>query len=154
MLEKKIYDDMKAAMKSAEQVRVSILRMVISEIKNKKIEVGVKDIPDNEVIQVIQKMAKQVNESIEKFKIGNREDLVVKEGKELLILEEYLPEQLSDDELETIINDSIVKTGATARKEMGIVMKDVLEKVSGRADGKIISRIVNEKLAIIEKEER
>ena len=102
---------------------------------------------DDKVIGLIQKMVKRHKESIEKFTEGGREDLVEKEKEEMAVLEEYLPEMLSPEELTKIIEESISETNADSLKDMGKVMSDVMSKTKGRADGKEINRIVREKLS-------
>ena len=148
MLENEIAEKLKAALKSRNQTEVSILRMVMSEIKNRKISDLVKgDLDDDRVLGVIQKMARQHNESIESFEKGGREDLVKKEKEELVILETFLPEQMSEADVAAIVGDAIKETGAASMKEMGAVMSLVISKVKGRADGKVISGIVKAKLS-------
>ncbi|MBD3425940.1 MAG: GatB/YqeY domain-containing protein [Candidatus Omnitrophica bacterium] len=147
MLEKKITEDLAAALKAKDKTKVSVLRMVLSEIKNKKIAERVDQLGDQQVISVIQKMARKHKESIEQFKKGERQDLVDKESAEMKVLDEYLPEQLPEEELIGIINEAIDKTGASSPRDMGKVMGEVLGRVSGRADGKTVSRIVKEKLS-------
>ena len=147
MLENKINDMLKEALKARKEVEVSVLRMLISEVKNKKIEEKVKDeLDDDKVVSVIQKMVKRHKESIENFKKGAREDLVKKETEEMAVLEEFLPEEISPEELSKIVDEAISSSGATSPKDMGAVMKIVMGKVSGRADGKEVSRIVASKL--------
>lgn len=147
MLEKKIAENLKEALKAGDKVKVSVLRMLISSINNKKIEARVKEMDDDNVLGAIQKTVKQHKESIEKFKEGGREDLVVKESAEMAILEEYLPEPVSAEELAKIVAESIAATGAASPADMGKVMNDVMSKVKGRADGKLIGGMVKEKLA-------
>ncbi len=146
MLEKQITEELKDALKSGQKVKVSVLRMLISEMKNRKIADRVKELEDEKVIGLIQKMARRHKESIEQFKQGNREDLVKKETEELAVLEVFLPEQISEEELAGIISGSIERLGAGSPKDMGRVMSDVMARVGGRADGKVISRMVKEKL--------
>ncbi|MFC1480320.1 GatB/YqeY domain-containing protein [Candidatus Omnitrophota bacterium] len=146
MLEKEIPEALKSALKNGQKLRVSVFRMLISEINNKKIADRIKQLDDEKVIGLIQKTVRQHKESIEKFKQGNREDLVSKETEEMSILEEYLPEQISGEELARIVSESIEKTGASSQKDMGAVMGEVMNRVKGRADGKVISRMVKEKL--------
>ena len=146
MLEKDIQDVLKEALKSGQKTKVSVIRMLISEINNKKISDQVKELSDEKIIGLIQKMVRQHKESIAQFKEGNRQDLVDKETEELKVLEEYLPEELSREELEKIISEVITETGATSPKDMGTVMGEVMGRVKGRADGKLISEIVKEKL--------
>ncbi len=146
MLEKNIAETLKQSLKNGEKIRVSVLRMLRSEIANKKIEDGVKELDDEKVAVIVQKMARQHKESIEQFRKGGRDDLVKKETEELAVLEEYLPEQLSEEELSRIISESITRTGASSPGDMGRVMSDVMSRVQGRADGKTVNRIVKEKL--------
>ena len=148
MLEKEIAEKLKTALKSRNQTEVSVLRMVMSEIKNRKIADLIKgDLDDDRVLGVIQKMTKQHNESIESFEKGGREDLVKKEKEELVILEAFLPEQMLEGDVAAIVEDAIKETGAASMKEMGAVMSLVISKVKGRADGKVISGIVKAKLS-------
>jgi uncharacterized protein YqeY len=150
MLEEKIREALKQALKEGQKLKVSVFRMLISEINNKKIADRVKELDDEKVITLIQKMVRQHKESIEKFKQGNREDLVSKETEELAVLEEYLPEQISEDELAQIVSESIKKAGATSPKDMGAVMGQVMARVKGRADGKVVGKMVKEKLTQIQ----
>lgn len=148
MLEKNIQKNLEEALKGGKKVKVSVLRMLISEIKNKKIADRVKEeLGDDKVISLIQKMVRQHQESIEQFKQGGREDLVNKETEEMNLLKEYLPEALSEEELTGIIMEVIKEKNASSMKDMGSVMNAVMERVKGRADGKTISRIVKEKLS-------
>ncbi len=147
--EKDITNDLKVALKSGDKVRLSALRMLISEIKNKKIDERVKELDGDKIIGVINKMAKRHKESIEQFQKGGREDLVSKEKAELAVIAAYLPAQLGDEELEKIVSDSINETGATSVKDMGNVIKAVLGRVAGRADGKKVSEVVKKRLTVI-----
>ncbi len=146
MLEKDLQGALNDALKKGQKTRVSVIRMLLSEIKNKKIADRVKELDDAKVIGLVQKMVRQHKESIEQFKQGNRQDLVDKETEELKVLEGYLPEEISREELERIISQVIEKTGAGTMKDMGSVMGQVMGLVQGRADGKLISEIVKEKL--------
>ncbi len=147
MLEEKIKTELKNFLKAGGKTEVSVLRMILSAIKNKKIEETSKTLDDEKIIGIIQKMSRQHKESIEQFKQGGREDLVEKETEELKILESYLPEPLTEDELEGIITESIDRLSAASMKDMGAVMRDVMEKTGGRADGKVISNTVKERLS-------
>lgn len=147
MLENRIQEDIKIAMKEGRKDEVLTLRMAMNSIKNKKIEERLDKLDDVKVLQVLQKLAKQHNESIEKFKEGGRDDLIEKEQKELRIIEKYLPQPMSTEELDEIIERSIEELGASSPKDMGAVMKDVIGRTEGRADGKIMSLKVKEKLS-------
>ncbi len=144
-LKEKIMQDMKEAMKAKDTAKVSTLRLLISEIKNKEIDKR-GELTDDEILAVIQKAVKQRKESIEQYEKAGRSDLVEKEKKELEILEAYLPQPLSEEELEAIIDEAIKEAQATSVKDMGKVMKIVMPKVRGRADGKIVNQKVREKL--------
>ncbi|MGB9667371.1 MAG: GatB/YqeY domain-containing protein [Thermosulfidibacteraceae bacterium] len=146
MLKERISNDMKEAMKNKDSVKVSALRLLLSEIKNKEIDKR-GDLSDEEILAVIQKAVKQREESIEHYRKGNREDLVEKEMRELEILKSYLPDSLSHEELERIIDETIKEVGALGIKDMGKVMKALMPKVKGRADGKVVNEKVRERLS-------
>ena len=146
MLEDKIMSDFKEAMKNKEALKQSALSFLRSQLKNIAIEKKKDKLDDSDVIAVIKKQVKQRLDSIENFKNGGRTDLVEKEEKELKILKAYLPEELSPDELEKIIDEAISSTGASSIKDMGRVMKEVMVKASGRADNKLLSELVKSKL--------
>jgi len=142
---KKLQDEMKAAMKSGDKERLSTIRMLISEIKKVQIDKK-KELSDEEIIQILQRYAKQRKESIKQYTEAGREDLAQKEERELKIVQEFLPQQLSEEEIEKIVEEAISETGASSMKDMGKVMKVVMEKVKGRADGSLVSSIVKKKL--------
>ncbi|WP_297454476.1 GatB/YqeY domain-containing protein [Persephonella sp.] len=143
---KKLQDEMKAAMKSGQKDRLSVIRMLISEIKKVQIDKK-KELSDEEIIEVLQRYAKQRKESIKQYREAGREDLAQKEEFELGVVQEFLPQPLSQEELEKIIDETIAELGASSMKDMGRVMKAVLEKVKGRADGATVSAIVKNKLS-------
>jgi len=145
-LYEQIETDYKTALKAHDAVKVSVLRMVISAVKMHQIQKNLQEIVETDVVSIIQKQAKQRRESITQFTSGNRQDLAAKEEAELHILEGYLPKQLSDDELKTVITGIIAETGAASKKDMGTVMKAVKEKVGGAADGKRVSAMVGQLL--------
>ena len=146
MLIEKIEIDLKSALKSKDQIKVSTLRFLKSAIGYLAIEKR-EDLKDDDVISVIKKQVKQRKDSIEGFKKGNREDLAQKEEVELKILKAYLPEEITPEALSAIIDEAINETGANTPRDMGMVMKAVMAKTKGLADGKIVSSIVNEKLS-------
>jgi uncharacterized protein YqeY len=145
MLRDRIADDMRAAMKAREQTRVSTLRMLMAAMKNTQVEKG-HELDDDEVVDVIAREAKRRRESMDAFEKGGRAELVEKESAELAVLQTYLPERLSDDELGKLVDEAIAETGATSAKEMGQVMKAVMPKVKGRADGNAVSAVVRARL--------
>ena len=141
-LYEKIENDMKSALKEGDAVRLSVLRMLVSEIRMFGLNKNIKVLQDGDVLQIVQKQIKQHKDSIEQFEKGKRSDLADKEVGELKILELYMPEQLSEGELETIVKDAVSESGAKSKAEMGKVMKLVMEKAKGRADGKAINQMV------------
>ena len=146
MLRDRIADEMRAAMKAREQARVSTLRMLMAAMKNTQVEKG-HELDDEEVVEVIAREAKRRRESMDAFEKGGRPELVEKEGAELAVLESYLPERLSGEELAALVDAAIAETGASTPKEMGNVMKVVMPKVKGRADGTAVSAAVRARLA-------
>lgn len=142
-LEERIENEFKAALKQRDKIKVSTLRMLKADIINTKLDQNKKALKDEEIVKIIQRQVKQHKDSIEQFEKGKRPDLVEKEKKELDILLSYMPEQLSQEELKKIIADTIKELEATGKGEMGKVMKSVMERVKGRADGKKVSQIVS-----------
>ena len=145
MLRERIANDMRDAMKAREQIRVATLRMLMAAVKNTEVE-KLHDLSDDEVLEVIAREAKRRRESIEAFDKGGRTDLVEKETAELGVLESYLPEKLSDDELGALVDQAVAETGASEPKQMGEVMKALMPKVRGRADGAQVSALVRSRL--------
>lgn len=141
-----IDNDLKEALKAGQKERLSVLRGLKSDIKYKQIELG-HEMSDADIIGVLTSASKKRKESIEQFKAGGRADLVAKEEAEFAIIQAYLPEQLSDEKLRRIIAETIAETGANSPKMMGVVMKALLPKVKGMADGKLVSQLVTELLA-------
>ncbi len=137
---------LKAALKSRDELGVSTLRLLRAAVKNKEIEL-IKALDDEGIIAVIRKMVKQRQESIEQFLKGNRKDLADKEQKEIHILERYLPKLLDLSEVEKRVQSVIQRLGVTSIKQMGEVMKTVGQDLAGQADMKEVSRIVRDKLS-------
>jgi len=144
-LQQKIEDDFKAAMKASNRLKVSALRMVKAAIKNKQIEKRA-ELSEDDILSVLSSLSKQRMESIEQFSKGGREDLAEKERQELAILQSYLPKQLTPEELDTIIIEAIQESSAQGIKDMGKVMRLVMPRVRGAADGKIVNQRVRELL--------
>ena len=145
-LYERLDSDVKCALKEGNSLKVSVLRMALSAIKTLQIEKNIKSLDDDGVIQILQRQAKQHRESIDQFGKGGRQDLVDKEKSELKILDEYLPQQLSEEELMVLVKSAIADTGAVAKSETGKVMKVVMEKAKGKADGKTINKLVGQLL--------
>jgi hypothetical protein len=140
-LKARITEDMKAAMRAGEKDRLSCIRMLQAGIKQREVDERV-ELGDAEVLAVIEKMIKQRKESVTQFQAGNRADLVAKESAEIALLTTYLPAQLGDAELATLIREAVASTGASSMKDMGKVMAALKPKVQGRADmGALSARI-------------
>ena len=144
-LRDRLIEEMKGAMKSRDDLRLSTIRLIRSAIKNREIELR-REFEDSEIIEVIASMIKQRRESIRLFIQGGRTDLVEKEEKELAMLLDFLPPQLERAELEDLVLKTIAECGAQGSKDLGKVMKALTAQVSGRADGKLVAEVVREKL--------
>ncbi len=141
-----IQNDMKTALKNGEKVKANTLRLLISKLKNKAIEVR-SSLDDKQILQVIQRTAKQHKESIRMYKDGNREDLVEQEQAELNIVERYLPSMMSEEEVNIVVESIIQETGATTMADFGKVMPQVMKKGAGKIDGSIAQSILKSKLS-------
>lgn len=142
---RRIDDDLKTSLKASDSLRVSVLRMTKAALKNRQIEKRA-DLSDEEIDAVLSSLAKQRREAIELFSKGGREDLAGKERQELSILQEYLPKQLAPEELDGIILAAVEETSAGGIKDLGKVMRLVMARVKGAADGKTVSQRVKETL--------
>ena len=145
-LEERLVEEMKQTMKSNDKLRLSTIRMIRSGVKNKEIELR-KKLEDEEIERVIQVMVRKGEESVEQFQAGGRTDLVEKEKKEIEILKSFLPQPLGQEEILKIIDQSIQETQASSPKDIGKVMKSVMPKIGGKADGKLINQLVKERLS-------
>ena len=142
----RIQSDLTAAMKEKNELRLSVLRMVKSALKNKEIE-KVRPLDDLESLQILQTLVKQRRESIDQFSKGGRKDLADKEAKEIAIIEEYLPAAPSDEEIHRAVEEAINEESADSLKQMGAVIKAARAKLEGKAiDGKVLSDRVRERL--------
>ena len=139
-------NDMKEAMKAKEKDRLAVIRMVRGAIKQIEID-SKKELDDEAVIGVISKEVKMRKDSVEEFKKGGREDLVAKTEAEIAVLMPYLPQQLSEDEIRSLVQAAVEQVGASSPKDMGKVMGAATKKLAGQADGRLISTIVKELLA-------
>lgn len=142
MLKDQLNRDLKKYLKEKNTVALNSVRSVITEIKNQEVEKG-KELSDEEIMKLIKKQVKMREDSIEQFEKAGRIDLVDKEKKELELLKEYLPEELSEEELNKIVEETIKEVNASSKKDFGKVMKAVMQKVQGRADGKKINETVS-----------
>ena len=139
-LKDKLMDDLKQSMKNKEQIRKSVVILIRSAIKQKEVDERV-EVSEEDVLVIIQKQLKQRKDALEEFKKAQREDLILQTEQEIDILTQYLPKQLTDDELESIIRDIINQIGATTMKDMGKIMGLATPKVQGKADGKRINEV-------------
>jgi uncharacterized protein YqeY len=144
-IKERISGDMKDAMKSGEKAKLNAIRMLHAAVRKKEIDDRA-DLDDAGVLKVISTLVKQRQDSIEQFKAGNRQDLVEKEEAELKLLQGYMPAQMSKDELVKIVEASIAEANAKTQKDMGAVMKVLMPKVAGKADGKLVNQLVRERL--------
>lgn len=145
-LREQILFDFKMAMKNQDAVGLRTLRMLQAAVKNREIELRPQAISEDEIVSVLKKLVKQRKESIEQYQAGGRADLVQAETDELHVLEEYLPEMLSREELQRIVTAVIADLAANSPKQMGAVIKESISRAGGGADNKLISELVSEKL--------
>ncbi len=148
-LSQQITEDMKTAMRGKDALTLNTVRMLKSAVKNAAIEKGGADaeLTDPEIIAVIRKEVKKRQDSAEQFEKGGRPELVEKENEEIAVLNKYLPQALTEEELAKLVDEAVAEVGATSRKEMGQVMKLLQETTGGRADGKALSQAVMAKLS-------
>ena len=137
--------DLKKAIKDQDKLKLSVLRRLKSEIKNRQVASG-KELNDEQIIGVISSEIKKGKEAIEKFAQGSRQDLVEKEESEIKILSTYLPPQLTSEEIKSLVIQVIEELSASGPKDLGRVMKSVMERLAGRAEGREVNRITRELL--------
>ena len=143
----RLTEDLKFAMKSRNQLRMDVIRMIKAAVLNKEVELK-RDLDDAEMSRVMTTLVKQRRESIEQFEKAQRQELAAKERQEIEIIESYLPKPLSPEELETLITSVIADTGFRSMKDMGAVMKAVMARLGGQTvDGKRVSELVKSKLS-------
>jgi uncharacterized protein YqeY len=138
--------DLKEAQKAKDTIRVNVIRMLKATIKNREVE-KIGELTDQELLQAVNSQIKTRMEAIEGFKKGGRDEMVKKEEAEMAILKAYLPEQLSTEELVALIDKAVTETEAAGPRDMGKVMKALMPDVTGKADGKLVSELVKEKLS-------
>ena len=145
-LKEQLDADLKAAMRDKDALKLSVVRMLKSAVKYREIEL-MKPLDDAGVLAVIGSEIKRRRDSVEQYRAGNRQDLVEKEEAEIRILQGYLPQQLTEDELRAKVDAAVASVGAKGPKDMGAVMKALLPEVQGRAEGKTVSEMVKARLA-------
>jgi uncharacterized protein len=144
-LGERLNEDMKQAMKSQDKFKLSVIRMVRASIKNLEIDLK-RPLDDNEVLDVLGREVKQRRDSLQEFEKAGRDDLAESLKAELAILADYQPQQLSEEEVKAIVQETIEQVGASSKADMGKVMTALMPKVKGRADGKIVNQYVQQLL--------
>jgi len=146
-LKEKLDQEMKNALKERDRTRLSTIRLIRDAIKNREIDQGREELDDNGVIKVISTMVRKGEDAVEQFKRGGRQDLVDEESRQLEVLRGFLPQQLSKDEIRSLINEAVGEAKAVDMRDLGKVMRILMPKVSGRADGKTVNEMVRERLS-------
>ena len=141
-----IQEELTKAMRERDAERRDTLRLILSSLQSAQKELQ-RELQDQEELQVLQRERKRRAEAAEAFRVGGAEERAEQEDRELAVIEEFMPEQLSEEELESIIDDVLAECGATSMRDLGRVMADVMPQVAGRADGSQVSQLVREKLA-------
>lgn len=144
--QERLQNDVKEAMKAQDKERLGTLRMLLTEVKNEKIKLG-QELGESEFIAAVRRLVKQRHDSATQYRDGGRAELAEKEEREITILETYLPQQASEDEIRAAIAELVAAQGLTGPKDIGKVMKPTLERFGARADGGTISRLARELLA-------
>lgn len=142
----RIEGELTTAMRSRDRERIETLRLTLASLRSAEKEVQ-RPLKDDEELHVLQRERKRRQEAAEAFREGGREEQAAKEERELAVIQEFMPEPIGEEELESIIDDVIAETGATSLRDLGRVMADVMPQVAGRADGSAVSQLVREKLA-------
>lgn len=143
----RLNNDMKQAMKNKEKDKLSVIRMVKASLQNEGIKLGTSELSEDTELTVLTRELKQRKDSLHEFSNAGREDLVNKIQTEIEILEVYLPQQLSEDELSEIVKETVAEVGASSKAEMGKVMAAIMPKVKGKADGSLVNKIVLQHLS-------
>jgi uncharacterized protein YqeY len=142
----RLHEDMKQAMKNKEKMRLTVIRMVKASIQNEKIKLG-KDLTEDEELTVLSRELKQRKDSLQEFEKAGRNDLVENLSEEIVVINDYMPEQLTAEELEAVVKETISQVGATSKADMGKVMGAIMPKVKGKADGGLVNRLVQQNLS-------
>lgn len=142
----RLNQDMKQAMKNKDKERLSVIRMVKSSLQNEAIKLG-NELSEDEELQVLTREMKQRKDSLQEFEKAGRDDLVSNLKQEIVVLNDYMPAQMSEEELTAVIQETIEQTGASSKAEMGKVMGAIMPKVRGKADGTMVNRLVQQLLS-------
>lgn len=146
-LKEKLIEDLKSSMKNKDTIRKNTITMIRAAIKQKEVDERIQ-LDDDGIIEIISKQLKEKKNVIEDFKRGQRQDLVEQTEKEMEILLEYLPKQLSEEDIRKIVMETVKEVNASSMKDIGLVMKSVMPKLKGKADGSTVNKIVKEILEI------
>ncbi|SET41503.1 hypothetical protein SAMN05660297_02333 [Natronincola peptidivorans] len=144
-LKERLTNDLKEAMKNKQQLRKNVITLIRSDIKQTEVDKRV-ELQDQDIIEIVSRQLKQRKDAVDEFQKGGRDDLVQETQEEISILLEYLPEQMSEEEVANVVKETISEIGANSMKDMGKVMAAVIPKVKGKADGKIVNQIVKQQL--------
>ncbi|HOT47212.1 MAG TPA: GatB/YqeY domain-containing protein [Spirochaetota bacterium] len=142
----KIDTDLKTAMKSGDSIRTETLKMLKSDFAYEKGKTG-KDLTDEQLIEVVSRSAKRRRESIKEFQKGNRQDLVDNETRQLAVVEEYLPKQMTEEEIDKYISNKVAALGTVTQKEIGKLMGELMKELKGKADGGAVKAILSKKIS-------
>ncbi|HEY0827429.1 MAG TPA: GatB/YqeY domain-containing protein [Bacilli bacterium] len=142
-LGERLNEDMKQAMREQNKFRLSVIRMIRSAIKNLEIDLR-RSLEDNEVLDILSRELKQRKDALQEFEKAGRDDLADNLKAEIIIINEYLPQQYSEDEIKAIVKETILEVGASSKADMGKVMTALMPKVKGRADGKLVNQAVQQ----------
>jgi uncharacterized protein YqeY len=145
-IKEQLQDAMKGAAKEKAKARLSTLRLALAAVQNKEKELR-KELSEEEAIQVIAGLIKKGKESIEQFKVGQRADLVAKEEEEITVLQDFLPQQLTPEEVEAEVAKAVEEAGASTPQDMGKVMRILMPRIAGRAEGKVVNELVRKRLS-------
>jgi len=145
-LKQRIQEDMKAAMRAGEKQQLGVIRLILAAIKQREVDERIA-LDDNQVVVVLDKMLKQRRESIEQYEKAAREDLAAQERFEVTVLQQYMPQQMSEAEIVALVQQAIAETGANSAKDMGKVMNIIRPQMQGRADMKVVSDLVKKQLS-------
>jgi hypothetical protein len=146
MLKQRLQEDMKASMKAGDKRKLGAIRLVMAAVKQREVDERI-ELDDQQVLAVLDKMVKQRRESISQYEQAGRDELAEQEAFEVGIIQDYLPQQLSEQEIETLISDAIAASGASSIRDMGKVMGQIKPQMQGRADMGAVSALVKQKLA-------
>jgi uncharacterized protein YqeY len=145
-LSERLNDDMKQAMKNQDKFKLSVIRMIRSAIKNVEIDLK-KTLDDNEVLDILNREIKQRKDSLQEFEKADRDDLAESVRKEIEVIAVYMPQQLTEEEIHAIVQQTIQETGASSKAELGKLMSALMPKVKGRADGRLVNQLVQQLLS-------